>query len=84
MNKMISCNQHDYIEIVCMYHYPIKLALKSGDIIQGVALDTQRNDQRDECIKMDIKGVRRLVVLQEIKILEVMVENPHLQKVTFE
>lgn len=80
---MISCNQHDYIEIVCMYHYPIKLTLKSGDIIEGIALDTQRNDQRDECIKIDIEGVEKLVVLDEIKILEVMVENPHLQKVTF-
>lgn len=81
---MISCNQHDYIEIVCMYHYPIKLTLRSGDIIQGVALDTQRNNQRDECIKIDIEGVEQLVVLEEIQILEVMVENPHLQKVTFE
>ncbi|WP_331351448.1 Rho-binding antiterminator [Cellvibrio sp. UBA7671] len=80
---MISCNQHDYIEIVCMYHYPIKLTLKSGDIIEGIALDTQRNDQRDECIKIDIEGVEQLVVLEEIKMLEVMVENPHLQKVTF-
>lgn len=80
---MISCNQHDYIEIVCMYHYPIKLTLKSGDIIEGVALDTHRNDQRDECIKIDIEGVEKLVVLEEIKMLEVMVENPHLQKVTF-
>jgi Rho-binding antiterminator len=80
---MISCNQHDYIEIVCMYHYPIKLTLKSGDIIEGIALDTQRNDQRDECIKIDIEGIEQLVVLEEIKILEVSVENPHLQKVTF-
>ena len=81
---MISCNQHDYIEIVCMYHYPIKLTLKSGDIIQGIARDTQRNDKRDECIKIETEDVEQLVVLQEIKILEVMMENPHLQKVTFE
>lgn len=81
---MISCNQHDYIEIVCMYHYPIKLTLKSGDIIQGIARDTQRNEKRDECIKIDMEGIEQLVVLKEIKILEVKVENPHLQKVMFE
>lgn len=81
---MISCNQHDYIEIVCMYHYPIKLSLKSGDIIQGIALDTQRNAKRDECIKIDIDGVEQLVILEGIKMLEVTVENPHLQKVSFE
>lgn len=81
---MISCNQHDYIEIVCMYHYPIKLTLKSGDIIEGIAVDTQRNDQRDECIKIDIEGVGQLVVLEEIKMLEVMAENPHIQVALFE
>lgn len=81
---MISCNQHDYIEIVCMYRYPIKLTLRSGDIIQGIALDTQRNDQRDECIKIDIKGVEQLVVLQEIKMLEVIVENSHFRFVEFD
>lgn len=81
---MISCNQHDYIEIVCMYHYPIKLTLKSGDILQGIAVDTQRNERRTECIKIEVEGVEQLVVLEEIKILEVVVENPHLQKVIFE
>lgn len=81
---MISCNQHDYIEIVCMYHYPIKLALKSGDIIHGIALDTRCNTQRDECIKIDIEGVEQLVVLGEIKILEVTVENPHFKFVGFD
>ena len=81
---MISCNQHDYIEIVCMYRYPIKLTLKSGDIIQGIAQDTERNDKRDECIKINIDGVERLVILEEIKTLEVTVDNPHLQKIGFE
>lgn len=81
---MISCNQHDYIEIVCMYRYPIKLTLKSGEIMQGVAVDTQRNEKRAECIKVDIQGMEQLVILDEIKLLEVVVENPHLQKVTFE
>ena len=81
---MISCNQHDYIEIVCMYRYPIKLTLKSGDIIQGIAQDTQRNDRRDECIKINIDGVERLVILEEIKTLEVTLDNPHLQKIGFE
>lgn len=80
---MLSCNHHDYIEIVCTYRYPIKLTLKSGEIIQGTALDTQRNDQRAECIKLDIEGVAQLVVLDEIKILEVMRENPHLRLIEF-
>jgi Rho-binding antiterminator len=81
---MISCNQHDYIEIVCMYHYPIKLRLKSGEVIEGIAQDTQRNEKRDECIKIETETGERLVVLSELKQLEVCVENPHLKLVVFE
>ncbi|MEN0036992.1 MAG: Rho-binding antiterminator [Cellvibrio sp.] len=80
---MISCNQHDYIEIVCMYHYPLKLTLKSGDVIEGVAQDTQRNDNRDECIKITTEAGEQLVVLSDLKKMEVQVENPHLKAVEF-
>ncbi len=81
---MISCNQHDYIEIVCMYRYPIKLTLKSGEMVEGIAVDTQRDENRAECIKVDIEGVERLVVLEDIKMLEVTAENPHVQRVRFD
>lgn len=81
---MISCNQHDYIEIVCMYRYPIKITLKSGEVIQGIAQDTRQNDNRDECIKIATEDGERLIVMSEFKKLEVCVENPHLQSVVFD
>ncbi|HSC66818.1 MAG TPA: Rho-binding antiterminator [Cellvibrio sp.] len=81
---MISCDQHDYIEIVCMYHYPIKLTLKSGAVLQGTAVDTQRDEKRVECIKLECEGVERLVVLDEIKLLEACEDNPHVHTVVFE
>lgn len=81
---MISCNQHDYIEIVCMYRYPVKLTLKLGDLITGVAVDTVRNDQREECIKLTSDAGEKLVVLNQLKQLEVTIENPHLQIVVFD
>lgn len=80
---MISCDQHDYIEIVCTYRYRIKLTLKSGVIIQGTALDTQRNENKDECIKIDNNGVQQLIILDEIKQLEALDENPHVKVVVF-
>lgn len=81
---MISCNQHDYIEIVCMYRYPIKLTLRSGEIIEGVAQDTEHNEQREECIKIKSKNNNlQLIVLKELTSLEVCVENPHFQRLVF-
>ena len=80
---MISCDQHDYIEIVCLYHYPIRLTLKSGKTIEGTAQDTQRNQAREECIKLSTQAGEQWVVLGELKQLEVLVDNPHLGRVVF-
>ena len=80
---MISCNDYDYIEIVCMHRYPIKLTLKSGDRIECVGLDTQRNDSREECIKVSMQGTEHLVVLTDLCALEVCVDNPHFQQISF-
>ncbi|NRA71008.1 MAG: Rho-binding antiterminator [Gammaproteobacteria bacterium] len=81
---MIKCNEYDYIEIVCLYHYQIKLTIKSGGTIEGVALDTQRNDAREECIKLDVKGTEQLVKLDDISTLAVCVANPNFNQVTFD
>ena len=80
---MISCGEYDYIEIVCMHRYPIKLVMQSGDIIEGVAIDTQRNDAREECIKLEAEGELSLVKLDDIAKLTVSVDNPHFKEVVF-
>jgi len=80
---MISCDQYDYIEIVCMHRYPIRLMMKSGSIVECTALDTQRNDAREECIKVEVQGAASLIPLDNIARLDVSVENPHFKTVSF-
>ena len=80
---MISCHLHDYVEVVCLYQYPIKLTLKSGLLITGIARDTVYNDMRQECLKLDVAGKECLVVLDDLSHLEVRVPNPHFQAVAF-
>lgn len=80
---MMSCDQHDYIEIACTFRYPVRLTLKSGDIIEGKALDTQRNEAQQECIKLALAGTESLVVLDEITRMEACADNPHFQVVSF-
>lgn len=81
---MISCDHHDYIEIACTYRYPIKLTMKSGNVIQGIALNTAFNAGKDECIRVDLEGAEKLVVLGDISTLEACVDNPHFHTVTFD
>ena len=81
---MLSCAEHDYIEIVCMYSFPVRLTLKSLEVVEGTALDTQLNEQCQECIKLDAGGDTVLVLLNSISSMEVCVENPHFNSVSFD
>lgn len=80
---MISCDDYDYIEIACTYKYPIRLTMRSGEVLECIALDTSLNESRAECIKVDVSGINRLVVLDNILELEVRVKNPHFDSVKF-
>jgi len=79
---MLSCQQYDYIEIACMYRYPIKLIMNSGSVLHAKALDTARNEKRQECIKVLIDENEKLIVLDDIARLEVTISNPHFQSVS--
>ncbi|QEY58046.1 transcriptional regulator [Pseudomonas sp. C27(2019)] len=80
---MLTCDQHDYIEIVCTFRYPIKLTMKSGMVMDCVALDTARNENSDECIKVAVNSIEHWVVLADISMLEVCVDNPHFHRLSF-
>ncbi|MFL1010420.1 Rho-binding antiterminator [Vibrio parahaemolyticus] len=78
---MISCEKYDYIEIVCMHRYPIKLTMKSGEVMECTAVDTVRNDVKQECVLVKHDKCEKLVVLDNISLLEVLVDNPHFKSV---
>lgn len=49
-NELISCELHDYIEVVCMYRYQIRLVLKDDSTIEGKARDILTTpDKRSFC-----------------------------------
>ena len=81
---MISCGNYDYIEIVCLFKYPIEITLKSGEVVSGKALDTAKNSLSEECIKLLTQDSELLVVLDSIAKMKVTMENPHFQEVTFD
>ncbi len=80
---MITCAQHDYVEIACLYRMGLILTLRSGLVCRGVALDTVRNGQGEECLKLDNGGIEELVVLDQVQLMEATEQNPHFEKVTF-
>lgn len=80
---MMPCDQHDFIEIACMYNYSIELTLKSGYKLEGVACDTQCNESRQECIKLKTHESESLVVLDTISRMDALVDNPHFSVINF-
>lgn len=80
---MLTCQQYDYIEIACMYRYPVKLVARNGEEISGTAIDTERNEHKQECIRIDTEGQSTLVVLDSLSKMEVLTANPNFQQVFF-
>jgi len=81
---MITCSNYDYIEIVCLFKYPVEIYLKTGEVVTGRAIDTVKNDQREECIKLQLAHGESIVILDAMERLKVLVENPHFQEVVFD
>ncbi|MEO9944655.1 MAG: Rho-binding antiterminator [Paraglaciecola sp.] len=80
---MISCEYYDYIEVACMYGYTIRLTLKSGASVLGTAVDTSRNEQSDECIKMKVDDNHMLVTLNSITTMHVLDNYAQFKVVNF-
>jgi len=80
---MITCEHHDFVEIACLFRYPVYLVMRCGEPIAGVAINTRLNEQREECIEIIQHGQSRLVVLDKVARLKVRIENPHFQSVSF-
>lgn len=80
---MISCQQYDYIEIACMYRFPVRITLKNEEVIEATAYDTKKNDKNEECLLLKAGDKEQLVTLDEIAQMEAQIENPHFTSVTF-
>lgn len=78
------CHQYDYVEISCMYKFPIELTLRNGERLKGTAYDTHVNDNQKECLKLKTGDFEKIIVMDEIIKMEVLVENSHFQIVKFD
>lgn len=74
---MLHCDDHDYLEIACMLRLPVRLVLKDGGSLEGVARDTGYAPDRQECLLLEVDGESRPVVMAQIKTLIALQDNPH-------
>lgn len=81
---MMTCDQHDYIELVCVYLYEVSLTLKNGEQVTGQALDTLYNDDREACLCLKQDEEIKLVVLDHISSMKACHNNPHFSAISFD
>src|SRR5690554_2603396 len=79
----ITCDQSDYLEIACLYRIPIALDWADGKRVEGVPLDTGYNEQRQECLQMELGDGPQWVVLEGALSMTALEENKHFAQVRF-
>ncbi|WP_445777712.1 Rho-binding antiterminator [Shewanella sp.] len=77
--KSIKCEHYDYIEIMCLYQYHVRLTLHSGNEIVGRfnnIVIVQGDDQNYEAIcGYTTTLTPQTVILTDIKLIEVLSTN---------
>ena len=79
----ISCELHDYVEVVCMYGYQLKLTLKDGQIVEGKAIDITNSPEKREYLMID-SGTQQQIDLTELAKMEVLTPNARFSQVNFD
>ncbi len=64
---MITCAQHDYIEIACTFRMLVLLTFRNEDQLMGIAKDTVYNNDRKECMIVSTNDGDNSVVLEDLK-----------------
>ena len=84
-SKPIACELHDYIEIACMYRYPVLLILDSGEEIKGIATDTStKKDKTEYLVLLDEKSKEKIEIeLTKLIKMKSLIKNPHFNEVNF-
>jgi len=80
---MIRCDQHDLIEIACLYRIPVRLTLKTAQVITGVPSDTGWTTNHEECLLIDTEQGKTEVVLDTILSMTALQANRHFSEVVF-
>lgn len=78
----VDCNVFDYVEVACLYRYPVRLHLTDGGQLDGTAVDT-RVGNGAEFLVLDVGGGQEQVRLDRIAALETRIEGAKFSRVPF-
>ena len=69
MTKQISCDAHDYFEIVAMRKSAVRITTFDNQEISGTAADIVRKNQQEHLVLI-VEGEKQLISLTNVKSLD--------------
>jgi Rho-binding antiterminator len=78
----ISCEFHDYIEVICMYGYQVRLELTDGQTLKGKAVDIITSTEKREYLLIS-NNTKQKVELIHLAKVEVLTPNAQFKEVVF-
>ncbi|MFC3032599.1 Rho-binding antiterminator [Pseudoalteromonas fenneropenaei] len=77
---MLSCSQHDFLEVACLYHYELKVELLDGKVEIGVAQDLLYREKQ-HCLVLQQVDTLNYVDIASISKLSALTQNPYFDTV---
>lgn len=77
--RHIACADYDYIEIMCLYRYRVKVTMRDLSQVQGQFFNTQLIEvdgiKRESMVGIDIHQLPLQLILSEIMTIDVLDEH---------
>ncbi|KGJ98120.1 Rho-binding antiterminator [Thalassotalea sp. ND16A] len=67
---LLACDLHDYIEVICLYRYRVRLTLTDGKCIIVTAKDVLTCEQREFLLGFDQENQALQIELTTIRLIE--------------
>lgn len=87
MTKILACHLHDYIEVMCLYQYSVRITLNNGIHIVGQFYSTgfigASTDKQEVINGKDVNGVELTLILTDINTIKVLTKNAQFNIVHF-
>lgn len=81
---MVRCDLHDYLEIICMFHYDVAVHTDAGARVVAQAVDVVLDDNRKEVLLLKAKNIEvQAVATTSIKLIEVLTPDARFSRVVF-
>lgn len=80
---ILDCDLHDYLEIACLFHYRVHLALKDAPPVTGTAMTTWVTAEHQEKLKIHTDEGILDIPLLHLRKMEVLTKDARFKEILF-